>query len=631
MYSRSLSPLLKDRPRRTLDAREDVVGEDWIRDEPELGATLVAPRTINTTRRILWGFVIAAFVFFIGAVGFFIYFFSFGSGSGASSPSKIDIVVLGPSQIASGEVTELQIAVTNKNTSPLNLAGLLVSYPPGTRSPTDFVTPQLSYPIDLGTIAPGETKQGTVKAVFSGTTGGHGSIKAALDYHLNGSNSIFTASSDYAFTFSSSPLLISVDGNTETISGQPIQFTASVQSNATKPIKDALLHADFPFGFQFSSSAPTPIAPGLWSLGTLNPGGKQSITINGVLTGETGDSRVFNFTTGTRTNSASTTIDVPLATNPFPVNISNPFMGLAVAVNESTGPNTVVAPGDVVTVTVHYKNNLSTSITDAVVVAKLSGFEIDGSTVSSANGFYRSNDNTILWNKTTTNGDLSLLKPGAEGTLTFTFRSPGSDVLQNTTNPSISIAINAAGNRVSESGVPQNLQSVASKSIIIASNFTLTANGLYYASPYGSVGPIPPKSGVETTYAMVFTITNTTNEIKNAVLTATLPPYVRTTGKVSPNYEHVKFNQSTGQVTWDVGSIVRGVGTNGVQPRQLAFEIGFTPSTSQIGQTPTLMQNIKLTGTDASTEQTVTQSAPNVTTNLVGDTGFNSTSATVVK
>ena len=630
MYSRSLSPRLKEHQRRTLAESEDPVGDDWIREEPKLERVITAPRSINIVRTALWWLVALAAVFFIGAVAFFIYFFTFGGGSSGASASNIDIVITGPPQIAGGEVTELQISITNKNSVPLSLANLNVTYPAGTRSPSDFITPQLTYPIDLGTIQPGETKEGTVKAVFSGTEGEPSDVKAELDYHLSGSNAIFTANSDYAFTFSSSPLSISVDGDNQAVSGQPLTLTVTVASNATEPINDVLLQAAYPFGFQFTSSGPNPIAPGLWELGTLNPGQKQTLTLSGVLTGSTGDNRVFNFTSGTRTNSTSTTIDVPLATNPFAMAISQPFLGLSILVNNSSSSPSVITPDQKVTVTIQYRNNLSTAITNAVIVAKLSGFEIDGSQVSSSDGFYRSNDDTVLWNNTTTNGELALLAPGASGQLIFSFEAPSSDALKSASDPSIGISINAAGNRVSESGVPENLTSAATDEIAIASNLKLSANGLYYSSPYGSVGPLPPQAGVETTYAMVLTLTNTTNQIDNAVVTATLPPYIRTTGKESPSYENLKFNQDTGQVTWNVGNIAAGVGTNGVQPRQVAFEVGFTPSTSQIGQIPILLQDITLTGTDDSTGEPVTLTVPNITTDLLGDTGFNSTNATVI-
>jgi hypothetical protein len=630
MYSRELSPRLKEHDRRVLDPKRIDVGNDWIREEPKLDPSITAPRGMNVMRSVLWWFLGLAIVFFVGAVAFFIYFFTLGSSGASASNSNIDIVVSGPPTIAGGQVTELQIAITNKNSVPLSLAGLTVNYPAGTRSPTDFTTPQLTYPIDLGTIAPGETKEGTVRAVFSGTTGAQSDVKVELDYHLNNSNAIFTADSDYAFIFSSSPLSLSVSGDSQAVSGQSLTMTVTIGSNATNPINDALLSVVYPFGFKLTSSQPVAIAPGLWEVGALSPGQTKVITINGVLTGNTGDNRVFNLSAGTRTIATSTKIDVPLATSQYSTAITQPFLGLSVLVNNSSTTPIVITPDQKVTVLINYQNNLSTAITNAVVVAKLSGFEIDGSLVSSADGFYRSNDNTIIWNTTTTGGMLGTLAPGAKGQLIFSFQAPPSSVLGSTTNPTIGISINAAGNRVSESGVPENLTSAATTKIALASALQLTANGLYYSSPYGSVGPLPPQANAETTYAMVLTLTNTTNKIDNAVVTATLPPYVRTTGKESPSYENLKFNNNTGQVSWNVGTVNPGVGTNGIQPRQVAFEIGFTPSTSQIGQKPVLLQNITLTGIDDATGKTVSITVPNVTTNLVGDTGFSSINATVV-
>ncbi len=632
MYSRKLSPRLHERPRHALDPHEEPVAEDWTGDESQLKPSIVAPRGISVARTALWWFLVSAIVFFIGAVAFFIWFFTFGSGSSGASASNISIIVTGPPAIAGGEVTELQVSITNKNSVPLSQASLTVSYPPGTRSPSDFTTPQLTYPINLGIIQPGETKEGTVRAVLSGKEGDKSDVKVGLDYHLSGSSAVFTASSDYGFTFSSSPLSIAVSGVSEAISGQPLTMTVTVASNSNDPINDVLLSAPFPFGFQFTSSAPTPIAPGVWRVGNLSPGQKQTVTINGVLTGNTGDDRVFNFTTGTRTSSASSSIDVPLGSSPFDVSITQPFMGLTILVNDSSSTPQVVAPGQKVIVRINYQNNLSTEITNAVVVAKLSGFEVDGTTVATPDGFYRSSDNTVLWNNTTTGGALSLLTPGARGQLTFSFTAPSPDALKNASNPSVGISINAAGNRIAESGVPENLQSAATTKLQIASSVALSANGFYYASPYGSTGPLPPSAGVETTYAMVFGLTNTTNQIDNAVVTATLPPYIRSTGKQSPNFENLTFNLNSGTVTWKVGTIAAGVGTNSTSTpaRRVGFEVGFTPSTSQIGQIPVLLQNIKLTGTDHATGAPISISVPNVTTNLSSDTGFNSINATVV-
>src|SRR6185503_17496595 len=78
--------------------------------------------------------------------------------------------------------------------------------------------------------------------------------------------------------------------------------------------------------------------------------------------------------------------------------------------------------------------------------------------------------------------------------------------------------------------------------ISMASELELIAEGLYYTNPFGSVGPMPPKANNETTYALVFTITNTTNKVTHAALHADLPPSVRWLGIRSPNSEKVYFD-----------------------------------------------------------------------------------------
>jgi hypothetical protein len=154
---------------------------------------------------------------------------------------------------------------------------------------------------------------------------------------------------------------------------------------------------------------------------------------------------------------------------------------------------------------------------------------------------------------------------------------------------------------------------------------------------------MPPKAGAETTYALVFTVRNTTNKITNAVLTASLPPYVRWVGVYSPASENVKFNQANGTVTWTLGDIEPNVGLGDTPPRQAAIAVGFTPSTSQIGQQPSLLQNIVLKGLDASTTAPVTRTVDDITTNIAkvskssadinvaGEQGFSATNAAVVK
>ena len=644
MYSRSLSGKFKDKERRALEEHPEIVGEDWVHPEEGAPSSIIAPRGLTAVRSVLYWLLVAAVIFFVGSMFFFAYYFTYGAGSLSASANNVDVVVSGPPQVSGGEPTELQVSITNRNRVPLELSSLLVTYPDGTRSVNDLLTQLPSVRQDLQTIQPGETKQGVLNAVFSGQAGEHKDVKVELEYHLSGSSAIFVASRAYGLLFGTSPLTISVSGNDSTISGQPVEMTVTVASNANTTVRDVVLHADYPFGFTFTSATPRSLDAGVWQLGDIGPGQKKSVVINGTVLGQTGDDRVFDFKAGSRASASSTAISTQFAENPFHIGIAQPFLGLSIDINRSGASSIVLSPGDLATVVLNYVNNLPTQITDAVIVARLSGVEIEGSSVQSSDGFYRSTDGVMLWDKTTTDGRLAVIPAGQKGSVGFTFKIPDSIRLASTSNPYIDISVNAKGERVSESGAPQNLQSATIQHIALASDLQLSAQGLYYQNPFGSTGAMPPKAGAETNYAIVFTIKNTTNKITGARVTATLPPYVRWLGSHAPAYENMTFNQNSSTLTWNVGDIEPNVGLNGTPPRQIAISIGFDPSTSQIGQQPVLVQGVVLTGTDASTNAPITRATkPDVTTDLVHvakssgqvvvgtDKGFNPDNATVTR
>lgn len=651
MYSREMSEKLKEHPRRLMEDVRPMVGEDWHRPEKNLAASTVAPRSIVLARKALWWLLTIAAVFFVATIGFFGYYFTFGGGASSASPSNVDIAISGPPQIVGGDPTQLQIVVTNRNKVPLETAELVISYPPGTRSPADLSTDLSTHREPLGTIEAGGRRQGTVRAIFA-ASGGAASVKVDLEYRLRGSSAIFVATSNYQAALSSSPISLTIEGNSETISGQNVEMRVIVASNSNTTMKDVLVTATYPFGFKLKSAEPkarADVSGNLWEMGDLSPGQKREILIQGTLTGESGDERVFRFSAGTRKTRSEKIITTTLAESSLKLKVSDPFLGLTLSVNKSSGAKAVVSPGDNVNVALNWQNNLSTEIKDAVIVARLSGIQIDGATVLSQDGFFRSGDGVVLWDKNTTRGVLASLAAGSKGTVGFSFQVPDSEALKNIHDPYLTLTVNASGKRVSESGVPENLQATASQRVAISSDLRLTAQGHYYANPLGSVGPLPPKAGTETTYVVALTLTNTTNKIRNAKIMAVLPSYVRWTGTTLPRSEVVYIageRQESGKITtpppgdpcqgnkdicWSIGTIEPGIGLSGAEPRQAVIAIGFTPSTSQIGQEPPLFQEITLTGIDDATGAPISRTVKDVTTNIIGDPGFSATGATVVR
>ena len=140
MYSRSLSGKIKEHPRRALSQDRTSPPEDWEKPEQESADTIASPTSAALTRNIFRWFIFALTAFFIGIAVFFAYYFTIGGGSSPSASSNIGISVSGPPNVPGGEKTELQITVSNRNSTALQLADLLITYPAGTRSSTDVAS-----------------------------------------------------------------------------------------------------------------------------------------------------------------------------------------------------------------------------------------------------------------------------------------------------------------------------------------------------------------------------------------------------------------------------------------------------------------------------------------------------------
>ena len=80
-------------------------------------------------------------------------------------------------------------------------------------------------------------------------------------------------------------------------------------------------------------------------------------------------------------------------------------------------------------------------------------------------------------------------------------------------------------------------------------------------------------------------------------MSSSLPSWVRFVGPFTPSAEDLVYNPSTKEITWNIGRIPKGTGIT-TADRSVSFQIGFTPSLSQRGTTPVLVNDAVLTGHD---------------------------------
>ncbi|MDO8566984.1 MAG: hypothetical protein Q7R58_02430, partial [bacterium] len=461
-------------------------------------------------------FFIVSFIFFIISLGVAGYFFYFGGNS--VSVDKITIDILGPTTIAGGDIVPLSLTITNRNPVPVENATIEINFPNGTRSADGALSAYPRYREDIGTLASGATVTRSIKAVIFGEAGQALILPISFSFGTAGSNSVFVKKSSYALAISSTPLSVSVDTLTETVSGKPITFTLNVRSNATVPLENVVLLSTFPFGFIVTDSS-VPLNGSNFILGTLKPGDSKTITLTGTLTGQNSEQRVFHFAVGTSKSASDQTLAITYMTQNATVIITAPFITTSLTINGDARENAVIAPGSHQNVTVSYANTLPTVVTNAVVAITLSGSAIDYDSIQTASGFYNSVDRTILFSRDT-DPSLATLVPGASGLGSFTFSTlpTGSSGVA----PFITFTISVSGIRVGQSNVPEQVSASTVKTARIATTIALSAASLHSSGPLRNSGPIPPLAGQATTYTIQWNARNGGNSIAGGSVSAVL-------------------------------------------------------------------------------------------------------------
>lgn len=547
-------------------------------------------------------------------------------GTNVISGQNISIDISAPVEVAGGEPFETVFMITNKNQVSIEAATLSIEYPAGFYSVADkTVLPRISK--DLGVVQPGQAVSESVNTLLYGEQNTKKEVAVTLEYRLAGSNARLRKSTTYAVKVLSSPVNVKLNMLKEASSGQSIDLSVDVASNSKDTIGVILAKVEYPFGFNFQSAEPAPTyGNSTWMISGLAPQEKRTIKIHGTIEGIEKEEKLAKITVGTQSASDEKLIDtIYNATNESMI-ITRPFIALDLAIDSDHSPEHVVALGRGVRADINWHSNNPTKITDAVIEVKLSGEALNRYSIYASNGgFYRSIDNTVVWDSSAA-PELATIDPGARGSVSFGF-SPtalGQDSGSALRNPQITLDVKVHGRRKSDANVPEDINTYASRRVKFETDFRLAARGLFYSGPFVNTGPLPPKVEKTTTYTIALSARNFSNDVSGVVAKTGLPIYVKWLGKISPPGEDVIYDQTANEITWNVGRVPAG----GV--RDVAFQVSFLPSLSQVGQRPALTDKITLSGTDDFTGTTVHDARPAMTTASITESGFAQRQATVV-
>jgi hypothetical protein len=625
LYSRSGPNIIgenKSESSRPFGRDEDkYVKEDW-QDTKMGGFDKLASRVSNMAQK-KHSFVKKLFVFSIlfFIIAFGIAAFVFFGGVNQVSSKNVDIKVVGPLSVGAGQESSFDINIINNNNVDLDSASLLVEYATGTRSTTDLTKELNQDRFVLGKIKSGESYNQNIRAVFFGEKEDIKQLKISLEYRVQNSSALFYKDKIYEVTISSAPVIITSTYPKEVNSNQDISFSIELASNSKDKLNNFLVNVEYPFGFVFKGASPSAsYNNNIWQFSNLNSGEKKTILINGTIIGQDSEEKVFKINAGTASTDDERVIAIPFSQSMESILVKKSFVGVNTLINGKEGDFTAQG-GNQINTGLTITNNLPSILYDASVEVTFNGGAFDGSSVLTDNGgFFQSFNNTILWDKRSVS-EFSEMAPGSQEKLSFRLSPLLYAKVASGAKPEIDMTITAKGNRILDSGSSEVVSSMETRKIVLGTDLSLSSK---IARSLGSIensGPIPPKINTPTTYTVIWSINNSFNQVSNVEVRATLPSYVKWTNIKSPSSEIFSFNQSTNEVVWNVGSVLPNTGFGSLK-REIDFQLQFLPSISQVGQSPIILGQSSISGTDKVTGLKTESSVPAVTTNFSGDPGF---------
>lgn len=549
-------------------------------------------------------------VFLLGAIGLITVLY-FGL-----KEQDLTLSVRAKEQAESGEKITYEITYRNRGSQTLRDVELTFTYPTGAVPLREEGTAgkiQRSE-IALDDIPAGGEAKLELEARVFGKTGDAARAEAVLSYRPEKSTTAFSARSIFETRIVRVPLALSLSLPNDVVSGQDVDLVIDYSMSGESAFEDISLGVDYPPGFIFiSSSKPAIEGNRIWPLGTLSPGDSGKITVHGRIEGSPGAIQAFNSEIGRYDRVAREWNSFQTAS--ISTKILTPLLSVVQTMNGTRTP--ILAPGDIVEVDLHYKNTLDIPLKSVVITVKLASPLVDVRSISVTDGAFNGATQSIIWNAASAS-ELGLLAAHAEGDLHFSFR-----LLQAISGTDLKNLVITSRATIRSSDSPSGLQGVdlSSEDTLtakISTKLTLSSRLLYHSPSLRTSGPLPPKVGKKTTYAVLWQLSNSFNNLEGVEVRAKLAPTASWENVVAPSGGPISYDPASGQILWRVGALAAGEGI-GTAPPFITFLVGIVPAENMIGRSPPLVQEVAVTAKDTFTGQSLNLTSEDLTSNLSSD------------
>lgn len=600
--------------------REEPQRPEWEEAPEEYQARMKTKKTHKTVA-VLAGVVLGLAVLFWAAYqllqsGFLLYFLG---------RTEIELSITAPERVTAGERVIYSVLYKNKSRNAIAGGELFFEYPQGAE-PLEEIgekTPEGRFrvKVPVSRIAPDAEARIDFPMRIFGKENGEITVAAALTYTPENAASKFTVRKEFTTAIERVPIAYSFTGGTKVRSGDEYELSLEYASNADTDFKNIGLRLTLPDGFQYQESDRAPDEKNMkeitWSIGTIRPGTSGTLRVKGVVTGMTLEPKIFGYALGMY--DPGTQEWIPYLDKTVVAEIIEQPLGALVLIEGTRELS--VSLGDALNGVVKIKNNSAVTLR-AITVEMIIEGPVDTRRLSALTGALVGSQ-TLRWN-VSTDQSLSELLPGEERTLLFSapLRAPESASQIQNAVVTFKTTVRAAEDPKAD------FSPIGNDTLIVPINAlpSFTARALYSGSLIVNTGPIPPTVGKKTTFSIILEADSFGGDISDVRISGFLLPYVTWENVIVPPTERIAYQQSTGEIIWNPGTIRASEGT-----RRVLFQVSFIPTENQVGSTQKLLSAIKGKAVDAFTKKDIEVTLPDVTTDLRDDFGVPVNSGSVIQ
>jgi hypothetical protein len=505
-----------------------------------------------------------------------------------------------PREVIAGASSTLVIQLTNGTNEIIRNARLRLSYP------DHFLLQELvaegqpveGETIELGDIPVGDSRSVHVRGVMFGDVAGEQSFTSTLNF-VHGKNRDIPVSKTDVYTFSpvASTLEIALVLPHTLIAFQPMEGTITYHNRGEIDFPTISIEPQWPAGFTLQSTS-TPFVDGAFRLPALTAGREGSMDFTGYLD-DVGDEVTFvflpSFTFGkSRYHQETLTHTAPVV--PPQIKI------------EHRVTKTSVQPGAQTQFTIRYENIGEFAVNDVALA------------IESDSQFFSKKMYEV---GSASYPELAKIQPGESGEVIMQVPLRSS-ILQSETDiyENLDLTTRALASYTLGDGTGQRVTSKGSSlSSPITSPVVLESFGRYSTATGDQLGrgPLPPRVGIETKYWVFWHVDGTINDLENVKVEGALAEGVTFTGRqTSSQNSGVEWDEEDGTISWSA-VLVEPTLSPMSKIIGVAFEVSLTPTSAMVGSSPTLIDQIRLTASDARTGAFVSASGLPVSTNLPQD------------